>query len=133
MTFEAGAVLRMMTSEDPADSVSRDEFNLAVRAARLHELVKVRDRHFRRSVMADGAMAIMLSLFLGQLKSVSLTPATLSLVNMLDEEDAQRTLNSLIQAGLAVVTGENPERRTVGLTALGSARMRSFVSDYPEI
>ncbi|MBO9574926.1 MAG: hypothetical protein J7494_04240 [Sphingobium sp.] len=99
----------------------------------MHELVKVRDRHFRRSIMADSAMAMMLSLFLGELKSITLTPGTLSLVNMLDEDEAQTILESLIHAGLAVVTGENPERRTVGLTALGSARMRSFVSDYPDL
>ncbi len=131
--FEAGAILRMITSENPMDSVAADDFNLAVRAVRLHELVKVRDSHFRRSVMADSAMAMMLSLFLGELKAISLTRGTLSLVNMLDDDEADRVINSLIHAGLAVVTGENPDRRTVGLTPLGSARMRSFVSDYPEI
>ena len=115
------------------DSVAADDFNLAVRAVHLHELVKVRDSHFRRSVMADSAMAMMLSLFLGELKAISLTQGTLSLVNMLDDDEADRVINSLIHAGLAVVTGENPDRRTVGLTPLGSARMRSFVSDYPEI
>jgi hypothetical protein len=133
LTFEAGAVFRMMTSENPLDLASHSDFQLVSRAVRLHELVKVRDHHFRRSVMADGAMAMMLSLFLGELKSVLLTPGTLSLVNMLDEDEAQSILDSLIHAGLAVVTGENLERRTVGLTALGSARMRSFVSDYPEV
>lgn len=131
--LEAGAILRMMTSEDPMDTVAARDFDLAVRAVRLHELVKVRDSHFRRSVMADGAMAMMLSLFLGELKSISLTQGTLSLVNMFDDDEASRIVESLIHAGLAVVTGENPDRRTVGLTPLGSARMRSFVSDYPEI
>lgn len=133
LTFEAGAVFRMMTSDDSIDSVSSIDSNLVARAVQLHELVKVRDRHFRRSIMADSAMAMMLSLFLGELKSITLTPGTLSLVNMLDEDEAQTILESLIHAGLAVVTGENPERRTVGLTALGSARMRSFVSDYPDL
>ncbi len=123
----------MMTSEESLDSVAADDFGLVVRAVRLHELVKVRDHHFRRSVMADSAMAMMLSLFLGELKSVSLTQGTLSLVNMIEDDEATATIDSLIHAGLAAVTGETPERRTVGLTPLGSARMRSFVSDYPEI
>lgn len=131
MTFEAGAVFQMMTSEDALGSVATDDLELAVRAVRLHELVKVRDHHFRRSVMADTAMAMTLSLFLGELKSVSLTQGTLALVNMLDDDEAHTVIESLIHAGLAVVTGENLERRTVGLTPLGSARMRSFVRDYP--
>lgn len=123
----------MITIEESSDSVAADDFNLIVRAVRLHELVKVRDHHFRRSIMADSAMAMMLSLFLGELKSVSLTQGTLSLVNMIDEDEANGVIESLIHAGLAVVTGETPERRTVGLTPLGSARMRSFVSDYPDV
>ncbi|MBO9671128.1 MAG: hypothetical protein J7485_11480 [Sphingobium sp.] len=81
--------------------------------------------------MADSAMAMTLSLFLGELKSVSLTHGTLALVNMLDDDEAQAVIESLIHAGLAVVTGANLERRTVGLTPLGSARMRSFVRGYP--
>jgi len=131
VTFEAGAVFHMMTSEDALGSVPTDDLELAVRAVRLHELVKVRDHHFRRSVMADTAMAMTLSLFLGELKSVSLTQGTLALVNMLDDDEAHTVIESLIHAGLAVVTGANLERRTVGLTPLGSARMRSFVRDYP--
>lgn len=132
MTFEAGAVFHMMTSEDALESVTSDDLGLAVRAIRLHELVKVRDYHFRRSIMADSAMAMMLSLFLGELKSVSLTVSTLALVNMLDDDETHTIIESLIHAGLAVVTGVTPERGTVGLTPLGSARMRSFVRDHPE-
>ena len=133
MTFEACTIFRMMTSEETLDSIPADDLDLVVRAVRLHELVKVRDYHFRRSIMADGAMAMMLSLFLGELKSVGLTKTTLALVNMLDDDDANSVIESLIHAGLAVVTGQSPERGTVGLTPLGSARMRSFVRDYPEI
>ena len=133
MTFEAGSILHMMTSEESLDSVAAADLDLVVRAVRLHELAKLRDRHFRRAVMADSALALMLSLFLGELKSVSLTQSTLSLVNMIEDNEATGVIDSLIHAGLAAVTGETPERRTVGLTPLGSARMRSFVSDYPEI
>ncbi len=131
--FEASSVFKMMTCEQsPEAAVARDT-DLIVRAVRLHELVKARDHHFRRSIMADSAMAVMLSLFLGELKSVSLTQSTLSLVNMLDEDEAAEVIESLIHAGLAVVTGEMSERRAVGLSPLGSARMRSFVSDFPEL
>src|SRR5512139_697548 len=98
----------MMTSEDALDSVAADDLGLAVRAVRLHELIKVRDHHFRRSVMADSAMAMMLSLFLGELQGIALTQGTLSLVNMLDDEDAGAVIQSLIHAGLAVVTGAIP-------------------------
>ncbi len=56
----------------------------------------------------------MLSLFLGELKSVVLTQGTLSLVNMLDEDEASGIIESLISAGLAVVTGESPERGQSG-------------------
>jgi hypothetical protein len=122
----------MMTSEDALESVASDDLGLAVRAVRLHEFVKVRDYHFRRSVMADSAMAMMLSLFLGELKFVSLTVSTLALVNMLDDDETRTVIESLIQAGLAVVTGETPGRGAVGLTPLGSARMRSFVRNHPE-
>lgn len=132
VTFEAGAIFHMMTSEEALGSVDADDLGLAVRAVRLHELVKARDCHFRRSVMADSAMAMMLSLFLGELKNVVLTQGTLALVNMLDDDEAHTVIESLIHAGLAVVTGATPERRSVGLTPLGSARMRSFVRDYPD-
>jgi hypothetical protein len=132
VTFEAGAIFHMMTNEDALESVASEDLSLAVRAVRIHELVKVRDCHFRRAVMADSAMAMMLSLFLGELKVISLTTTTLALVNMLDDDETQTVIESLIQAGLAVVTGEMPGRGTVGLTPLGSARMRSFVRDHPE-
>lgn len=121
-----------MMCEDVLDEVASDDLNLIATAVRLHELVKQRNHHFRRAVMADGAMALMLSLFLGELKSVSLTQGTLGLVNMLDDDEVAPIVESLIHAGLVVVTGETPEHRTVGLTPLGSARMRSFVSDSLE-
>jgi len=57
----------------------------------------------------------------------------LSMVTLLDGDGAQQTIETLIHAGLAVVTGENPERRTVGLTPLGSARMRSYIMDHPDL
>jgi hypothetical protein len=106
---------------------------LEAKAQRLHDMVRERDRYFRRSIMADGTMGVMLSLFQAELKAVPLTEATLALINLLEGEEGRRIVESLVHAGLAAVTGENPERRSVGLTPLGSARMRSFISDYPDI
>jgi hypothetical protein len=106
--------------------------DLVARATRLLNLTRHRDHHFRRAVMADGAMAVMLSLFLAELKAVPLSSATLGLVNLLEADQTAAVIDALVHAGLADVTGANPDRRTVGLTALGSARMRSFVSDYPD-
>ena len=83
--------------------------------------------------MADSTMGVMLSLFLAELQAVSLTEATLRLVGLLEGGEGRRVLDTLVHAGLAIVTGDNPERRSVGLTPLGSARMRSFISDYPDI
>lgn len=83
--------------------------------------------------MSDSTMGVMLSLFQGELASIPLSESNVALTNMLEASEARRIIESLIQAGLIVVTGENPERRTVGLTPLGSARMRSYISDHPDI
>jgi hypothetical protein len=96
-------------------------------------MTRLRDEHFRRAVMADSVLAIMLSLFLAELRGVSLTSATLALVNMLDGGECDAVVDSLVHAGLAELTGINPERRSVGLSALGSARMRSYIGAFPDI
>ena len=114
-------------SADPAPSA------LEAKALRLQALVRQRDTYFRRSIMADSTMGVMLSLFLAELQAVSLTEATLRLAGLLEGGEGRRVLDTLVHAGLAVLTGDNPERRSVGLTPLGSARMRSFISDYPDI
>lgn len=111
----------------PADAA------LEARAQRLLALIKSRDAHFRRAVMADSIMSTMLSLFLAEIRSVPLNATTLGLVTLLDGEDVRRTIDTLIHAGLACVTGENQARRTVGLSPLGSARMRSFITDHPDL
>ena len=112
---------------NPADA------RLEVRARRLHELVKRRDGYFRRPIMADSAMGVMLSLFLAELAAIPVSESNLALTNILDSGEARRVVESLVHAGLVIVTGENPQRWTVGLPPLGSARMRSFISDHPDI
>jgi hypothetical protein len=132
VTFGIDQSARVMRG-DESDLCADQPFDrLAMKAQRLHDLVKQRETCFRQSVMADSNMGVMLSLFLAELKSVPLTEATLLLVNLIEGDEARRVVDSLIHAGLVVVTGANPDRRTVGLTPLGSARMRSFISDYPD-
>lgn len=133
LAFGAIDSARAMRSDEDGVRAEPPEQKLAAKAQRLLDLVKQRDKYFRRSVMADGTMGVMLSLFLAELKAVPLTEATLALINLLERDEGRGVVESLIHAGLAAVTGENPERRTVGLTPLGSARMRSFISDYPDI
>jgi len=116
------------------DAVSdRTDAGLEAKARRLLALARRRDGHFRSGVMADGAMSIMLSLLLADQAAILLTQANLALTNLLDGEEAESIVESLIHAGLIAITGANPDRRTVGLTPLGSARMRSYISDYPDI
>jgi hypothetical protein len=133
VTFGANDGARALRVDDGPLHGGTGERKLETKAQRLLDQVKRRERYFRRSVMADGTMGVMLSLFLAELKAVPLTQANLALVALLDGEEERRVIDSLIHAGLAVVTGDNPDRRTVGLTPLGSARMRSFISDYPDI
>ena len=96
-------------------------------------LGRLRSKHFFAPVMADSAMDTMLSLFVGELQSSSVSDTALAVANLLSREETDLMIDKLVHAGLAIVTGEESERRTVGLTPLGSARMRSFVNDHPEV
>ena len=107
--------------------------SLEAKAARLHMLGRLRGKHFFTPVMADSAMDIMLSLLVGDLQSNPVSESLLAVGNMLNREEARSMVDRLVQAGLVTVSGDDPEQRTVGLTPLGSARMRSFVSDYPDV
>ena len=106
---------------------------LEAKATRLHTLGRLRGKHFFTPVMADSPMDVMLSLFVGELQSSKVSDTALAVGNLLNREETETIIDKLVQAGLAVVTGFEPDRRTVGLTPLGSARMRSFVSDYPDV
>jgi predicted transcriptional regulator len=99
----------------------------------MHMLGRLRGKHFFTPVMADSAMDVMLSLLVGELQSSTVSDTALAVGNLLNRDETETIIDRLVQAGLAVVTGNEPDRRTVGLTPLGSARMRSFVSDYPDV
>jgi len=133
VTFGVGDNSPVAGVEHICADPGRNEPGLEAKARRLLTLVRRRDDCFRRGVMVDGAMSVMLSLLLAELADISLTQANLALTNLLDGDEIERVVASLIHAGLIVETGANPDRRTVGLTPLGSARMRSYISDYPDI
>jgi len=115
------------------DAEPQADTRLESKAARMHMLGRLRGQHFFTPVMADTAMDVMLSLFVGELQSSPVSDTALAVGNLLTREETDAMIGTLVQAGLAVVTGIEPDRRTVGLTPLGSARMRSFVSDYPDV
>jgi hypothetical protein len=106
---------------------------LEAKARRLLALARLRDSHFRTAVMGDGAMSVMLSLLLAEIAGIPLTPANLALANILDREEARRIIDTLLHAGLVAIAEAAPERRTIGLTPLGLARMRGYISDHPDI
>ncbi|WP_148276507.1 hypothetical protein [Sphingobium sp. SYK-6] len=111
----------------------RVDVTLEAKATRMHMLGRLRTKHFYAPVMADTAMDVMLSLYVGELQSGAVSDTALALANMLSRNETDAIIDKLVQAELAVTTGQEPEGRTVGLTPLGSARMRSFVNDYPEV
>lgn len=116
---------------DPHEAASSAA--LQAKAVRMHRNGRLRSKHFYTPVMADRSMDVMLTLFVGELQSCTLSETALAVGNMLSREELRSVTDKLIQAGLVLVSGAKHERRTVGLSALGSARMRSFVSDYPDV
>lgn len=126
-------------SSDVTTPVSADARNrstapdrVAVRAAALHELGRRRARVMVAPVMADPAMNIMLSLFIAQCQCITVTDKGLLLANDVPPGEGGALLDRLVQAGLIQVTGETPGQRSVGLAPLGSARMRTYICDYPD-
>jgi biotin operon repressor len=106
---------------------------LQAKVARMHMLGRLRSKHFYTPVLADRTMDVMLSLLVGELQGSAVSGTALAVGNMLSREELCSVIDKLFQAGLVIVSGEEPERRTVGLSPLGSARMRSYVSDYPDV
>jgi len=105
----------------------------ASKATRMHMLGRFRGQHFLTPVMADSAMDVMLSLLVGELQNCDVSETALATANLLSRKETNALIDRLVQAGLAVLTGHEPDGRTVGLSPLGSARMRGFVNDYPDV
>lgn len=110
-----------------------DAARLEAKATRIHALNRRRSTLFLTPVMADNAMDVMLSLFVGESQSTRVGEDTLAMANVLSRDDVARFVDSLVQAGLAVTTGNKPGGRAVGLSPLGSVRMRSFVNAFPDV
>lgn len=117
----------------PPSLASAASPELERRARRLHALVKRRDACFMRPVLADHAMAVMLSLFIADLRDEPMTGRALALANLLEASQLSPLLEQLVEAGLVIISGEGDERRRIALSSAGSARMRSFISDFPDI
>src|SRR5690606_31495939 len=133
VTFGAGGDPPMASADKIRAIQGLADAGLEAKARRLLALARLRDNHFRTAVMADSAMSVMLSLLLAEIAEVPLTPANVALANMLDREEARRIIDMLNHAGLIAMTEAAPDRRTIGLTTFGAARMRSYLSDHPDI
>lgn len=103
------------------------------KALAIHRLGRLRAKHFPSALLADSGMGLMLSLFIAELQGVVLSDRALGLANLMSTEEANSVIDDLVHAGLAVITGREPGRRTVGLTAVGSARTRGFVEEHPAV
>ena len=106
---------------------------LVARATSIHRLGRMRSKHFRTGLLADSAMSLLLSLFIAERQAIEVKERALALANDLSVEEGASILDNLIHAGLVVISGNETERRTVGLTPIGSARTRSFVDDHPDV
>ncbi len=126
------APLTAAGAESGSGSTGQDRL-LVEKATRMHMLSRLRGRHFFAPVMADSAMDVMLSLFVGELQSSPVSDTAIAVGNLLTREDTQAIIDRLVQADLAYEAGAEPDRRIIALTPLGSARMRSYVSDYPDV
>jgi hypothetical protein len=130
-----GQVSRGITSRAEAElqHPSQCEAQLELKAARMHQLSRLRGEHFASPVMADSALEVMLSLLIGELQNHDVSERILAAATLLSRKGTDALIDQLVQAGLAVITGHEPEGRTVGLSPLGSARMRSFMNDHPDV
>lgn len=83
--------------------------------------------------MADSTMGIMLSLFVGELQGTRVGDAELAAANLLRQNEMEALVDTLVQAGLVIITEHKPGGWTVGLTPIGSARMRSYIDDQLDV
>ncbi len=112
-----------MTGPDVADRTLLDQ------AMRLHRIGRRRARHFGTPLLLDHDMNMMLSLLIAEIEQIVVSEAAVLLANEAPSAAQAALIDNLILAGLAAATGTMPGRRTVGLTPLGSARMRGFVAE----
>jgi hypothetical protein len=106
---------------------------LEAKAARIHALCALRHQQFAHPPLNDQGMSIMLTLFIAQIQGLDLKSAALGQANDILHQPLEALLQQLIQAGLVEVTGRDPATQSVGLSPIGSARMRSYIDAFPAI
>jgi hypothetical protein len=104
---------------------------LLARANQMHGISPAKARYFPQPITRDSAMNILLSLFVAECEGISVSEPSLLLANMEGPVSGGCLIDQLVQAGLAKTTGKRPGHRSVGLTPLGSARMRGYLADLP--
>jgi predicted transcriptional regulator len=120
----------LQKAEDPTGNLSVR--TIEAKAEALHGLGRLRMRHLVARVMADDSMNVMLTLIISECQGMAAGEQSIVLANNLAPLSGAALIDDLVQAGLAVATGKMPGRRSVGLTPLGSARMRAYIAGFPE-
>ncbi|MCW2370264.1 MULTISPECIES: hypothetical protein [unclassified Sphingobium] len=106
------------------------------RARRLQALMGQRSALFPEPVMADDAMAAMLTLFLAQSEGRTVSRASLNGAQDLRSDPQDEVVAALIKAGLVRAGSAGAGGPAVGegdaitLTPMGSARMRNYLGDH---
>jgi len=104
---------------------------LEAKAEAMHSLWQLRKRHFVSTALHDAGMGIMLTLSIAESRSFDAGEQSVLLANQIAPLEGAALVDTLVQAGLVVATGTIPGRRSVGLSPLGSARMRAYIADFP--
>lgn len=103
------------------------------KAEQLHNIGRLRARHFVSTALHDASMNLMLTLVISECRGIEAGEQSVLLANRLAPKEGAALIDTLVQAGLAVATGKMPGQRSVGLTPLGSARMRAYIADFPAL
>lgn len=106
---------------------------LQMRAEALHVQGRFRMPCPVERIMSDNAMSLMLTLVICECQGMTPGERSIVLANNLAPFEGAPIIDTLVQAGLVVATGETPGRRLVGLTPLGSARMRAYIAGFPDL
>lgn len=120
---------RDLTFRNPQTGPAGFDRMLADEAIRLHRIGRRRARHFGVPMLLDHGMNMMLSLLIAEIEQIVVSEDAVLLANEAPADADPMLIDTLVHAGLAAATGTKPGRRLVGLTPLGSARMRGFVTE----
>ena len=116
-------------ADGSAAKVRDEDRPLLDHALILHRQGRRRASHFGTPLLLDHAMNMMLSLLIAEIEEIVVSESAVLMANEAPRDGTGALIDQLVHAGLAAATGAKPGRRTVGLTPLGSARMRGFVAE----